>query len=267
MTSERGPGSAPDLAEWKLRPPSIRPGIVARPALVDFLEAQPVPLICVVAPPGYGKTTLLAQWAQHRDGQVGWVSVDKRDNDPVMLLTSIAVALDRLEPIDPGVRGPPHAQRLGPGDGGAPAGVGGLGHDRAGSPGPDHMELLENQECLDAVAELALAVAAGSQIVLASRRPPPLPVALLRARGRVAEVGAAKLAMDRPEARALLEAAGVAPSEAELGDLISFTEIGQRLYLSKHTVKTQAISIYRKLGASSRSEAVQRVQEVGLLAG
>jgi LuxR family maltose regulon positive regulatory protein len=48
---------------------------------------------------------------------------------------------------------------------------------------------------------------------------------------------------------------------------LSFTEIGQRLYLSKHTVKTQAISIYRKLGASSRSEAVQRVQEVGLLAG
>jgi LuxR family maltose regulon positive regulatory protein len=36
---------------------------------------------------------------------------------------------------------------------------------------------------------------------------------------------------------------------------------------SKHTVKTQAVSIYRKLGASSRSEAVQRVQEVGLLAG
>ncbi|HEV8165420.1 MAG TPA: LuxR C-terminal-related transcriptional regulator, partial [Actinomycetota bacterium] len=48
---------------------------------------------------------------------------------------------------------------------------------------------------------------------------------------------------------------------------LSFTEIGQRLYLSKHTVKTQAISIYRKLGASSRSEAVQRVQEIGLLAG
>ena len=48
---------------------------------------------------------------------------------------------------------------------------------------------------------------------------------------------------------------------------LSFPEIGQRLYLSKHTVKTQAISIYRKVGASSRSEAVARVQEVGLLAG
>jgi LuxR family maltose regulon positive regulatory protein len=48
---------------------------------------------------------------------------------------------------------------------------------------------------------------------------------------------------------------------------LTFPEIGQRLYLSKHTVKSQAVSLYRKLGATSRSEAVQRVQEIGLLAG
>jgi LuxR family maltose regulon positive regulatory protein len=47
---------------------------------------------------------------------------------------------------------------------------------------------------------------------------------------------------------------------------LSFSEIGQRLYLSKHTVKTQASSIYRKLGVSSRGQAVQRVQEISLLA-
>ena len=46
---------------------------------------------------------------------------------------------------------------------------------------------------------------------------------------------------------------------------LTFREIGQRLYLSHNTVKTQAISIYRKLGASSRGQAVQRVQEIGLL--
>ena len=48
---------------------------------------------------------------------------------------------------------------------------------------------------------------------------------------------------------------------------LNFLEIGQRLYISKHTVKTQAISIYRKLGVSSRSLAVQRLQEIGLLEG
>jgi LuxR family maltose regulon positive regulatory protein len=47
---------------------------------------------------------------------------------------------------------------------------------------------------------------------------------------------------------------------------LSFREMGQQLYVSQHTVKTQALSIYRKIGASSRSEAVQRVQKTGLLA-
>jgi LuxR family maltose regulon positive regulatory protein len=47
---------------------------------------------------------------------------------------------------------------------------------------------------------------------------------------------------------------------------LSFREMGQRLYVSPHTVKSQAMSIYRKLGVSSRGQAVQRVQETGLLA-
>jgi LuxR family maltose regulon positive regulatory protein len=46
---------------------------------------------------------------------------------------------------------------------------------------------------------------------------------------------------------------------------LSFPEIGEQLYISRHTVKTQAMSIYRKLGASSRSEAVTKAYEAGLL--
>ena len=46
---------------------------------------------------------------------------------------------------------------------------------------------------------------------------------------------------------------------------LNFAEIGQRLYLSKHTVKTQVVSICRKLGTSSGSQAVQRLREIGLL--
>ena len=47
---------------------------------------------------------------------------------------------------------------------------------------------------------------------------------------------------------------------------LTFREIGERLYVSRHTVKTQAISVYRKLGVSSRSEAIARMHELGLLA-
>ena len=46
---------------------------------------------------------------------------------------------------------------------------------------------------------------------------------------------------------------------------LTFREIGDRLFVSRNTVKTQAISIYRKLGASSRGEAVQRAAELGLV--
>jgi LuxR family maltose regulon positive regulatory protein len=46
----------------------------------------------------------------------------------------------------------------------------------------------------------------------------------------------------------------------------SFREIGQRLHLSPHTVKSQALSVYRKLGVSSRSQAIQRARTLGLLA-
>jgi LuxR family maltose regulon positive regulatory protein len=45
----------------------------------------------------------------------------------------------------------------------------------------------------------------------------------------------------------------------------TFREIGERLFVSRHTVKTQAMSIYRKLGASSRSDAVATARETGLL--
>jgi len=46
---------------------------------------------------------------------------------------------------------------------------------------------------------------------------------------------------------------------------MSFREIGLRFFLSRNTVKTQAISVYRKLGASSRSEAVARACRLGLI--
>jgi LuxR family transcriptional regulator, maltose regulon positive regulatory protein len=50
-----------------------------------------------------------------------------------------------------------------------------------------------------------------------------------------------------------------------LPSYLSFREIGERLYLSPNTIKSQTISIYRKLGVSSRSEAVHHAQQLGLL--
>jgi LuxR family maltose regulon positive regulatory protein len=46
---------------------------------------------------------------------------------------------------------------------------------------------------------------------------------------------------------------------------LSFREIGERLFVSRNTIKTQAISVYRKLGVSSRSEAIERAVGLGLV--
>jgi len=46
---------------------------------------------------------------------------------------------------------------------------------------------------------------------------------------------------------------------------LTFPQIGERLFVSRHTVKTQAVSIYRKLGVTSRGEAIERVEALGLL--
>jgi LuxR family maltose regulon positive regulatory protein len=164
-------GSSFTLMGSKLRSPMARPGIVLRGPLVNRLLAAPsAPLICVVAPAGYGKTTLLAQWSERKDPRVGWVSVDQRDNDPVVLLTYVAAALDRVEPIDPGV----FQALASPGVSVLATVVPRLVSAVSAMPQPvalvlDHVELLESQDCLDAVAELALGLPAGSRLALPSR--------------------------------------------------------------------------------------------------
>jgi LuxR family maltose regulon positive regulatory protein len=213
------------LLEWKLRLPSARPGIVPRTALVDrLLESQAVPVVCVTAPPGYGKTTMLGQWAERTRRPVGWVSLDRRDNDPAVLLTYLAAALDRIEPVDPGLV--PAAAAPGAV---AASVVARLAAAVLAMAQPvalvlDQVERLDNRGCLDAVAELAACLPTGSQLLLASRARPPLPLARLRAQGRVVEVGVAELTMDQREARALLEGAGVQLGDAGLATLVRRTE-------------------------------------------
>jgi LuxR family maltose regulon positive regulatory protein len=62
---------------------------------------------------------------------------------------------------------------------------------------------------------------------------------------------------------------GLTPAELRvlpmLSTHLSFREIGERLYVSRNTIKTQAISVYRKLGVSSRSDAVARAGDLGLV--
>ena len=226
-TSKRGhPPLKPafELSESKLRAPVARSGIVPRAALIDRLvRAHEPPVISVVAPPGYGKTTVLSQWAERREPRVAWVSADVRDNDPTVLLTYIAVAIDRIERINPAVfraLASPAAAVSGP-----PL----LASAVAAFGQPvslvlDHIEVITNRECLDAIAQLAVGLPPGSQLAIGSRDRLPLPTARLRAQGGIVEIGVDHLSMGEREAPALLLGAGVELGKEEVRELVRHTE-------------------------------------------
>ena len=196
---------------------------MGRPRLVDRLLASNAPVISVVAPPGYGKTTVLAQWAERKGRAVGWVSVDDHDNDPAVLLTYIAVALDRIERISPTVfralassgAGMEVARRLAS----AMAAM-----DRPVTLVVDHLEALTNRECLDTIALLAVSLPARSQLAIGSRDVLPLPEARLRAQGGIVEVGVDDLAMTSDEASTMLREAEVELADDDVRELVLRTE-------------------------------------------
>jgi LuxR family maltose regulon positive regulatory protein len=224
--SRRAGRPAFDLYASKLHRPPTRPGTIRRSSLLKQLaDANPCPIVSVVAPPGYGKTTLLSQWAE-ADGQAfAWVSVDQGDNDPKVLLTYVAKALDAVEPID----GRVFDALASPASSVPGTVVPRLGSALLSMSCPvvlvlDDVHLLENRECLAALSALADHVPGGSRLVLAGRARPPLRIARLRAEGRILEIGPADLSLTREEAASLLTDAGLALGDDDVAELHRRTE-------------------------------------------
>src|SRR6516225_680081 len=190
-------GPAFDLIVSKLRRPLVRPGTVRRSRLIERLtRGDPRPIVSVVAPAGYGKTTLLSQWAARNGQAFAWVSVDEKDNDPKVLLTYVAEALDAIEPISERI----FDALTSPGSSVPGSVVPRLGSAFASMAAPvvlvlDDVHVLHNSECRAALSVLADHVPGGSRLVLAGRDEPPLRVARLRAEGKVLEIGPGELSL------------------------------------------------------------------------
>src|SRR4051794_7093239 len=212
-----------DLPESKLERPAVRPGIIERAALLAMIEAAgPVPLIAVVAPAGYGKSMLLAQWGRGSGPRNAWISCDDGDNDPAVLLTCLAAAVAGVGAVDP-----ERLRSIARGAGITTV----LTLIEAIPPdfGPatvvlDQVESITNRECHDVLAEFVLRLPPGWQVAMASRHALPLPIPRLRLEGGVLEVGAKDLAMTDQEAMGLLAGAGVAHDERSAADLVHRTE-------------------------------------------
>jgi LuxR family maltose regulon positive regulatory protein len=224
--AQRAGRPAFDLVVSKLRRPPTRPGTVRRSSLIDRLARDDSrPIISVVAPAGYGKTTLLSQWAEHTGQAPAWVSVDERDNDPKVLLTYVAAALDAVQPVG----GRVFDALASPASSVPGSVVPRLGNAFASMTSPvalilDDVHVLRNSECRAALSVLADHVPAGSRLAFAGRTEPPLRVAQLRAEGRITEIGAGDLSLTAAEAASLLRAAEVALGADEVAELNQWTE-------------------------------------------
>ena len=184
-----------------------------------------MPVVAIVAPPGYGKTTLLTLWAAHDKRPFAWLSLDRFHNDPAVLLTYLALGLAQVIPVEQavleGLTAPHPAERA--------AVLTALASSVHHSQHPfvlavDETHLLSDAEGIEALRTLADNLPQGSQLALAGRREPPLGLARWRSEGRVLDIGIGELRLNMPEARDLLAAAGAHPPQAELANLVSRTE-------------------------------------------
>jgi LuxR family maltose regulon positive regulatory protein len=202
----------------KLAPPAERAGLVERPRVLERLErSRRSRFVTVIAPPGYGKTTLLAQWAARDGRDFAWLSLDHRDNDPVVLLSYVARALNG----DGGIGDRVFKALRAPSGSLWSNGLPQLCDALASRTEPvvlvlDDVHELHDDQCLDALGALARHVPWGSQMIFSGRIEPRMGLARLRVDGELHELDAGALALNDTEATALLTAAGadVTPTEA-----------------------------------------------------
>jgi LuxR family transcriptional regulator, maltose regulon positive regulatory protein len=179
-------------------------GVVWRTALVNRLRAaRSASVVTLVAPPGYGKTTVLEQWAVRDERELVWLSAAGCPGDPAALLSEIdAVLAAREQQSSRTVRSRPVVVVV------------------------DDAHLLEAGSRA-AVAELIRCAGGGALVVLSGRSEPRLPdlsVPRLRARGALLELGPQDLALSRREVRTLTRAAGKGLTDAQLDALVEETE-------------------------------------------
>ncbi|MEV6266561.1 LuxR C-terminal-related transcriptional regulator [Kribbella sp. NPDC051936] len=184
----------------KLFPPARRSGLVARPWLLERLDGVLTPghrLALVSAPAGFGKTTLVGEWAARHE-RVGWLSLDDGDNALPRFLAYLWAALPGLRVAPPAADVPTVA---------ALTAVVNDYADRADGPTVlvlDDYHAIEALDVHEAVAFLLDHLPDQLHLVLSTRADPPFPMARLRARGQLTEIRVDDLRFAEPEAGAFL---------------------------------------------------------------
>lgn len=198
------------LLATKLYIPAPRPNRVPRPRLTERMERGSAgPLTLVSAPAGFGKSTLLSEWAHSGHRQVAWVSLDEGENDPIRFLCYVATALQRLFPeLAPGLgedalvalrqMQTPSMELLEPVLTGLLNEVHALDQDVVLV--LDDYHVIESPAVHQIVQFVLDRLPPRLHLVIATRIDPPLPLSRLRARGQLTEIRAQDLRFTPQEA-------------------------------------------------------------------
>ena len=209
------------LLATKLRPP-VPHGLVPRPALIGRLRPTEYRLTLLDAPAGWGKTSLIAQWAEQETDRVAWLGLDRGDDDPVLFWSYLLAAVRTVAPAIgdtavAAVAAGQHALR----DAVLPS----LVNDLLAEPEPivlvlDDYHLISDPQIHDTIALLLDRMPPALHLVVCARGECGLPVSRLRASNALQDVRADELALGEDEVeRALADIPGLRLTLSAIGQL------------------------------------------------
>ncbi len=207
------------LFETKLQIPALRSGVLRRERLVERMQLRAdTKLILISAPAGYGKTTLLSQWAAEQTSPVAWFSIDEGDNDPVRFLSYLIAALQRVDeslgqaalsllqspPIPLTASGPPPASDP------FETCLAALIEDLLWTPDSlavvlDDYHLIQDEAVHQMLRLLLDCQPAQLTLVIGTRQEPSIPIPRLRARDQIVEIRERDLKFTSEEATEFLK--------------------------------------------------------------
>ena len=210
----------------KLYMPPARVGVVSRVRLIQRLNERRK-LTLISAPAGFGKTTLITEWATDAGFPIAWVSLDEDDNDLARFLTYFVSALQTIDAsIGDGLLDSFESNQAPP----IQSTMTTLINQIAASPTKfvlvlDDYHLIENQSIDQAIAFLIDYLPPPMRLIIATRADPDLPLARLRGRGQLTELRVSDLRFTPDEAANFLnQAMGLRLSADHIAALESRTE-------------------------------------------
>ncbi len=212
----------PAIVVSKLVPPARADSHLPREHLVDsMLDARGARLVLIRAPAGFGKTTLMQQYAamrQARGHATAWMRLDSADNDLPRFLSHLDAG---LQPLAPDVsHRPASAQRLATS---VIATVASLNTPFAIL--LDDFESIQSESVLNFIQLLLESLPPNGTLVVASRTTPPLGLGRIRARGHLLELQPGALRFTLSEATAFIrEKCGIPLGDADVSRLHRYTE-------------------------------------------